>query len=59
MNTKSVCACVGVVLVGWATGRADFKCTRSSKMTGGALAGMMKAAGVFSKQAREPVVTTE
>jgi len=48
-------ACSGV-------SRADFKYTESSKVTGGALAGMMKVAGVFSKQAREqraPVVSTE
>ncbi len=38
--------------------RADFKYTESSKITGGAVAGMMKVAGVFSKKAREPIVTT-
>jgi hypothetical protein len=59
MNAKSVYACVAVLLMACATGRADFKCTRSSKITGGALNSMMKVAGVFSKQAREPDVTTE
>src|SRR5579859_6790769 len=39
--------------------RADFKYSETSKMTGGALAGMMKVAGAFSKQAREPIVSTE
>jgi hypothetical protein len=37
---------------------ADFKYTQSAKMTGGAMAGAMKVVGVFSKQAREPIVTT-
>jgi hypothetical protein len=31
----------------------DFKYTESSKITGGAMAGMVKFAGVFSKQARQ------
>jgi hypothetical protein len=41
--------------------RADFKYTETSKITGGALKGAMKFAGVFSKQASEatkPMVTT-
>ena len=41
--------------------RADFKYTETSKITGGALKGAMKFAGVFSKQASQamkPVVTT-
>jgi hypothetical protein len=41
--------------------RADFKYTETSKITGGALKGMMKFAGVFSKQASQatqPIVTT-
>src|SRR3954454_18385005 len=33
----------------------DFSYHESSKITGGALAGMMKVAGVFSKTAREPI----
>ncbi len=37
---------------------ADFKYTQSAKMTGGAMAGAMKVIGAFSKQAREPMVTT-
>ena len=48
-----------VLLVGAGISRADFKYTQSSKVTGGAMAGMMKLAGAFSKQAREPIVTTE
>ncbi|HET8548717.1 MAG TPA: hypothetical protein VFL57_11960, partial [Bryobacteraceae bacterium] len=34
---------------------ADFSYEQSSKITGGVMAGMMKVAGVFSKQAREPI----
>lgn len=37
---------------------SDFKYTQSAKMTGGMMAGAMKVVGVFSKQAREPMVTT-
>jgi hypothetical protein len=41
--------------------RADFKYSETSKITGGALKGAMKFAGVFSKQASQamqPIVTT-
>jgi hypothetical protein len=38
--------------------RADFSYQQSSKMTGGMMAGVMKVAGVFSKTAREPIVST-
>src|SRR6476660_6685531 len=38
--------------------RADFSYQETSKITGGMMAGMMKFAGAFSKQAREPIVTT-
>ena len=37
---------------------ADFSYEETSKITGGMMAGMMKFAGAFSKQAREPIVTT-
>lgn len=37
--------------------RADFSYQEDSKVTGGALAGVMKFAGAFSKQAREPMVS--
>ncbi|MCL5743999.1 MAG: hypothetical protein M1541_08740, partial [Acidobacteria bacterium] len=37
---------------------ADFSYEQTSKVTGGAMAGMMKVAGVFSKKMREPVHTT-
>src|SRR5215211_45963 len=34
---------------------ADFSYDSSTKMTGGAMMGMMRVAGAFSKQLREPV----
>lgn len=37
---------------------ADFSYEQTSKITGGAMAGMMKVAGVFSKSAREPIAQT-
>jgi hypothetical protein len=37
---------------------ADFSYEQTSKMTGGMMAGVMKFAGAFSKQAREPIKTT-
>ncbi len=37
---------------------ADFSYDQTSKITGGMMAGMMKFAGAFSKQAREPMVNT-
>jgi len=38
---------------------ADFQCTENSKITGGAAAGAMKFAGVFSKDARQATHGTE
>lgn len=40
------------------TAQADFSYEQTSKVTGGMMAGMMKFAGAFSKQAREPMQTT-
>jgi len=37
---------------------ADFSYEQTTKMTGGAMMGMMKIAGAFSKQLREPVQTS-
>jgi hypothetical protein len=37
---------------------ADFSYDQTSKITGGAMQGMMKFAGAFNKQLREPMVTT-
>ncbi len=36
----------------------DFRYDETAKITGGAMASMMKVAGVFSKQAREPIKST-
>lgn len=38
--------------------RADFSYTESTKITGGAMAGAMKVAGIFSKKLREPIQST-
>lgn len=38
--------------------RADFSFEQTSKMTGGAMMGMMRVAGAFSKAAREPMRST-
>ena len=38
--------------------RADFSYQEKSTITGGAMAAMLKVAGVFSKQAREPIQST-
>jgi carbon monoxide dehydrogenase subunit G len=46
-----------VVCLGALPVRADFSYQEDSKITGGALAAMMKFAGAFSKQAREPMVS--
>src|ERR1700736_6532858 len=37
---------------------ADFSYEESTKITGGMMAGVMKFAGAFSKQAREPIQST-
>src|SRR5918996_942603 len=48
----ALCACCTTSLF------ADFTYEQSSKITGGMMAGMMKFAGAFSKQAREPMRST-
>src|SRR5690348_2786227 len=37
---------------------ADFSYQETSTITGGAMLSMLKVVGVFSKQAREPIVST-
>src|SRR5437868_8648162 len=37
---------------------ADFSYQQNSRITGGAMAGMMKMAGAFSSRAREPMAAT-
>jgi hypothetical protein len=49
---------IGIAALGTATLLADFSYRETSTITGGMIAGVMKIAGAFSKQAREPVQTT-
>jgi hypothetical protein len=57
MFQKKYIAVAGAVLLAGSL-RADFTLEQSSKITGGMMAGMMKVAGAFSKQAREPIQMT-
>jgi hypothetical protein len=61
MKFRSVGITLAVTILALGTSRADFKYTQQSKVTGGALAGMTKTLGVFSKSARqvtEPQLST-
>ena len=61
MRVRSVVAMVAMTVLAVGTSRADFKYTQQSKVTGGALAGVTKTLGVFSKSARqanEPQIST-
>jgi len=59
MRTRYIAS---LLLCAWPTAlRADFSYTETTQITGGALIGVMKVAGTFSKQARqagEPIVST-
>jgi hypothetical protein len=58
---RSVAAIAAVTIAAVGTSRADFKYTQQSKVTGGAMMGVTKTLGVFSKSARqinEPQLTT-
>ncbi|MFB3776536.1 MAG: hypothetical protein ACE141_02965 [Bryobacteraceae bacterium] len=48
----------GLTLLAASGLRADFSYDQTSKITGGAMASMMKVVGVFSKSAREPIKTS-
>ena len=52
MSKKIPSLMMAVVWFGSSIGRADFKYTETSKMTGGMMMGAMKMVGVFSKDAR-------
>lgn len=55
------CVVAGVLVLAPGAVRADFTYQEKTQITGGALVGMMKLAGTFSKQARqagEPIVAT-
>jgi hypothetical protein len=54
MDRKFVAVC-GFMAMSAGSMFGDFSYHESSKITGGAMAGMMKVAGVFSKTAREPM----
>ena len=61
MRFRSVVAIIAVTVLAVGTSWADFKYTQQSKVTGGALAGLTKTLGVFSKSARqagEPQLST-
>ena len=53
MPTGRICLFAALISVSATTCRADFKYTTSSQVTGGALVGMTKTLGVFSKNARQ------
>src|SRR5215204_4380266 len=57
MFQKSLSTAAVLVLAA-GSARADFTYEQTSKITGGMMAGMMKFAGAFSKQARESMQTT-
>ncbi|MGH9353551.1 MAG: hypothetical protein ACRD2G_15550 [Terriglobia bacterium] len=53
MKGKIGLAVVACIFLACGSGRADFKYIQTSQITGGAMAGMMKGLGVFSKSARQ------
>jgi hypothetical protein len=56
--TKRFATLAGIAALAGAPLLADFTYTETSTITGGAMMSMMKVVGVFSKQAREPIVAT-
>lgn len=57
MLRNTTCA-VGVALLSATSLLADFQYQETTKITGGALAGLMKFAGAFSKTVNEPITST-
>lgn len=55
---RSAAMIVGVAAISVSPLLADFTYQEKSTITGGAIASMLKIAGVFSKQAREPIQST-
>ncbi len=53
MQLRSIGAMMAMMVLAVGTSRADFKYTQQTKITGGALMGMTKTLGVFSKNARQ------
>lgn len=56
--SKRIARLAGIAALAGAPLLADFTYTETSTITGGAMMSMMKVVGVFSKQAREPIVAT-
>ena len=56
--TRRILTLTGVLLLPSASLLADFSYEETSTITGGMVASVMKVAGVFSKQAREPIHST-
>jgi len=59
MVRKATTLCVGAMILAIFPAYGDFKYTESSKVTGGAMAGLAKFAGAFSKQARQGLQPTQ
>jgi hypothetical protein len=55
---RNVVTIVGILTLCGSPLLADFTYQETSTITGGAMASMMRLAGVFSKQAREPIQST-
>jgi hypothetical protein len=55
---KKPTALAATMLMSAACAFADFSYEQTAKLTGGAMAGMMKVAGVFSKKLRDPIQTS-
>ncbi len=55
---KKIAVIASLAMAGAAPLMADFSYQETATITGGALMSMMKVVGVFSKQAREPIVST-
>ncbi len=55
---KKVAGIAGILVLAGSPLLADFTYQETSTITGGAMASMMRLAGVFSKQAREPMQST-
>ena len=55
---RALLRCIPAAAVAAGMLLADFSYEQTSKITGGAIAGVMKVAGAFSRQAREPIRST-
>src|SRR5439155_1514502 len=56
-KTRTILVCLGAIYLSQVA-RADFKYAETSRVTGGMMAGMLKFAGHFSKNANAPMVST-